>query len=129
MLEERYRQAVSAFNERDLDAWIGLMDEQVDIESRFSRFGQNYFRGHRAMRRWWDDLADAWELIRVEPDEVREVAPDQTLALIKLRAKGRESGVEVLEPTAHRVDWRDGRWIRLRYEDRAVAERELGDAR
>jgi hypothetical protein len=31
----------------------------------------------------------------------------------------------VREPAAHRVTWRDGRWIQLRYEEREVAEREL----
>jgi hypothetical protein len=56
---------------------------------------------------------------------VRQVGPDQTLALIHLRAKGRESGLEVREPHGHRVDWRDGRWLRLSYVEREVAEREL----
>ena len=125
MLEEKYREAVTAFNTRDLEGWIALMDEQVDIESRFSRFGENHFHGHRAVRRWWDDLAEAWEFIRVEPELVRQLGPDQTLSLIDLRARGRESGLEVVDRTAHRVDWRNGRWIRLRYEDRETAEREL----
>ena len=118
-------QAVTAFNARDLEGWIALMDEQVDVESRFSRFGENHFHGHRAVKRWWEDLGEAWEYIEVEPQEVRQVAPDQTLTLLSLNAKGRESGVEVREPTAHRVTWRDGKLLSLRYEDRAVAEREL----
>ena len=125
MLVEAYNRAVQAFNTRDLEGWIALMDEEVEIESRFTRFGQNYFRGHRAVERWWADLEEAWEYIRVEPSEVRQVGADETLTLLHLAAKGRESGVVVREPTAHRVTWRDGRWLRLRYEDRAVAEREL----
>ena len=125
MLAEAYNRAVAAFNARDLEGWIALMDERVDIESRFSRFGENYFRGHRAMKRWWADLEDAWEYIRVEPSEVRQVTPDETLALADLVAKGRESGVAIREPVAHRVKWRDGRWLSLSYDDRAGAEREL----
>jgi ketosteroid isomerase-like protein len=125
MLVEGYNRAVVAFNERDLEAWIALMDEDVRIESRFSRFGDNYFHGHRAMRRWWADLEEAWEYIRVEPSEVRQVGADETLALLHLAAKGRESGVAIREPTAHRVVWRDGRWVSLSYVDRAAAEQEL----
>ena len=125
MLVEEYWKAVHAFNTRDLDGWIALMNEDVDIESRFSRFGENHFHGHRAMRRWWSDLGEAWELIEVHPEEVRQVGPNETLALIQLVAKGRESGVEVREPTAHRVLWRDGRWTHLMYVDRQEAEREL----
>ena len=127
MLEEGYRRAIEAFNARDLDAWIALMDEDVEIESRFSRIGNAFFRGHEMVQQWWADLADAWEYLDVQLEQVRQVGPDQTLALIHLAAKGRESGLAVREPAAHRVDWRDGRWLRLRYEDRAAAERELAD--
>ena len=125
MLEEAYRRAVKAFNDRDLDAWVEMMDPEISIESRFTQLSENYFHGHRAMKRWWDDLGDAWEYLQVEPSEVREVAPDETLALVHLSGKGRESGVVVREPTAHRVKWRAGRWTSLRYVDRADAEREL----
>ena len=125
MLVDGYMRAVEAFNTRDLDAWIALMNEDVDIESRFSRFGENHFHGHRAMRRWWDDLGEAWEYIEVHPTKVVELGPNETLALVNLVAKGRESGVEVKEPTAHRVLWRDGKWTHLIYVDRAEAEAEL----
>lgn len=125
MLVDRYWEAVRAFNGRDLDGWIALMDEDVEIESRFSSFGQHRFRGHRAMGRWWDDLGEAWEYIEVEPEEVREIAPNETLTLAHLNAKGRESGVEIREPVAHHVEWRDGRWLRLNYMDREEAERRM----
>jgi ketosteroid isomerase-like protein len=124
MLEDDYKRAIVVFNNRDLDGWLELMHEDVEIESRFSRM-HNRFRGHTAVRRWWDDLDDAWEYLDVELETVREVAPDQTLALINLHGRGRGSGLEMREPAAHRVTWRDGRWTRLQYEDRDVAEREL----
>jgi ketosteroid isomerase-like protein len=124
MLEDAYRRAVEAFNSRDLDRWLEFMDEDVEIESRFSRM-HNFFRGQAAIKSWWEDLADAWEYLDVEPEVVRQVAPDQTLALVHLHGRGRGSGLEVREAAAHRVTWRDGRWTSLRYQDREVAEREL----
>jgi ketosteroid isomerase-like protein len=125
MLEETYRRGVEAFNRRDLAGWLSLMDEEIEVESRFSRVGATFYRGHDQIEQWWADLAEAWDYLEVEPDVVRQVRPDQTLALIHLRAKGLESGVEVREPHAHRVDFRAGKWLRLSYEDRALAEREL----
>ena len=125
MLEDLYRRAIKAFNERDLESWIALMDEDIEIESRFSTFGDYRFRGHAEMQQWWDDLGDAWESLDVEVEEVRQVAPDTTLALIRLVAQGRESGLPVIEPAAHRVTWRDGKWLKLAYENREAAEREL----
>jgi ketosteroid isomerase-like protein len=123
-MEDGYRRALEAFNARDLDGWLAMVDEDVEIESRFSRM-HNYFRGHAAVKGWWDDLADAWEFLDVELEVVRQIGPDQTLALVHLHGRGRGSGLEVREAAAHRVTWRDGRWIRLRYEDREDAEREV----
>ena len=128
MLVERYMQALRAFNERDLEGWLAIVSEDVEIESRFSTVHSRY-RGHAAIRRWWDDLGEAWESMEVEATDVRQVAEDQTLALINLHAKGRGSGLVVHEPSAHRVTWRDGLWIRLDYEDRETAEREIAAIR
>jgi ketosteroid isomerase-like protein len=128
MLEDAYRRAVVAFNARDLDGWLALMHEDVEIESRFSRMHEQ-FRGQAEMRLWWDDLADAWEFLDVEPEVVCEIEPGETLALIHLHGRGRGSGLEVREPAAHRVTWRDGLWLRLRYQDRESAEQELAARR
>jgi ketosteroid isomerase-like protein len=127
MLANVYRQGLDAFNSRDLDAWLALMDEDIEVESRFSRLGNTRFRGHRSIKRWWDDLGDAWESLDVVPEEVREVAPDETLALIHLNGRGRGSGLEVSEPAAHRVRYRNGKWLQLAYVDREAAERELAE--
>jgi len=124
MLTERYMQALDAFNRRDLEGWLAVVHENVEIESRFSQVHSRY-RGHPAIRRWWNDLGEAWEYIEVRAEEVHQVGDDETLALIRLEAKGRGSGLEVSEATAHRVTWLDGLWIRLDYVDRAAAEREL----
>ena len=125
MLDEAYRRAIEAFNRRDLEGWLALMDEDVDIESLFTLLADNFFRGHAMVQQWWADLGQAWEYLEVEVNEVSQVGPDRTLALIHLNGKGRESGLEVREPHAHQVDWRDGKWLRLRYVDREEAEREL----
>jgi ketosteroid isomerase-like protein len=127
MLEDTYRQAIDAFNRRDLPGWLAMIDDDFDLESRFSRVGDTFYRGRQAVETWWTDLEDAWEHLDVEVQVVREVAPDQTLALIVLDGRGRGSGLAVREEHAHRVDWRGGKWLRLRYEDRAEAERELAE--
>jgi ketosteroid isomerase-like protein len=125
MLTEIYTRALKTFNSRDLEGWIAHADENVEVESRFSQFGNTRFRGHRSIRRWWEDLEDAWEFLEVVVEEVREVGPDQTLALVHLNGRGRGSGLEVSEPAAHRVTYREGKWLKLEYVDREAAEREL----
>ena len=125
MLEDSYRRAIDAFNRRDLPGWLALIDDDFNLESRFSSVGNTFYRGRAAVEKWWADLQDAWEHLDVEVQEVREVTPDQTLALVVLDGKWRGSGLEVREEHAHLVDWRDGKWLRLRYVDREAAESKL----
>lgn len=125
MLAERYTQAIDAYNRRDLERWIALMDEDVEIESRFSRFGNTRVRGHRSIRRWWDDLGEAWKLIEIAPEEVRQVGPDETLTLARLNARGRGGGPDVSEPIAQRVRYRNGKWLQVSFVNRYEAEAEL----
>ena len=73
MLEDAYRSAIVAFNTRDLDRWLGMMDRDVEIESRFSRMHEQ-FRGQAEMKLWWDDLEGS-----------------ETLALVHLHGRGRGS--------------------------------------
>src|SRR5688500_4444798 len=125
MLEDAYREAIDAFNRRDLPGCPAVFRSNFALASRRSLVGDTFCRGREAADNWWADLQDAWEHLDVEVQEVRRVAPDQTLAVIVLDGRGRGSGLEVREAHAHLVDWRDGKWLRLRYVDREEAEREL----
>src|SRR5689334_12570316 len=45
--------AVDAMNERDLDAYLVLMDEDVEVASRIAAM-EGGLHGHDGIRRWWD---------------------------------------------------------------------------
>jgi ketosteroid isomerase-like protein len=101
-VELAYR-AAEAFNRRDLDAFLALMDDDVEIASRIVVI-EGGLRGHDGARRWWQNWLDTWPDYKVEVVEVRD-AGDVTLAA--LRALGHGAGSEVpFEDTA----WQLGRW-------------------
>jgi ketosteroid isomerase-like protein len=104
-----------AFNARDLERLIVEMHPEVEFESRFARAGGTTYRGHEGIRGWLADLADAWEHIAVELERTQEAGDDRTIALITLHGKGRASGIELHERTAHEIRWRDGRLLSLTY--------------
>jgi ketosteroid isomerase-like protein len=118
-----------AVNERDLAALKELMHPDVELESRFSVLRGTTYHGHGGVADWLDDLADAWEYIEVDLEDMIEESDDRTLVLVTLRAKGRESGVEVDEPVAQRHHWRGERIFKIESVDRREAERLMREGR
>src|SRR6185295_7605734 len=67
-------QTMDAFNRRDLDAFLALMDHDVETVPRTTALeGENY-RGHDGVRRWWNQLLAVFPDFRIEVvDEVRDL--------------------------------------------------------
>jgi ketosteroid isomerase-like protein len=57
------------------------------------------------MREFFGDWANTWEKWELEPQELREVG-DRVLALTRVSAKGRGSGVEFDQPIAQLFEFR-----------------------
>ena len=106
---ELFYRSVEAFNRRDLDAVLALMDDDVEIESRIVVI-EGGLRGHDGTRRWWQNWLDTWPDYKVEVLEVRDIG-DVTLAA--LRNLGHGAGSQVpFEDTIWRLDrWRAGKCI------------------
>ena len=72
---ERVHRAYEAFNRRDLDAFLGFMDPEVELMTRFMELeGDPYYRGHDGVREWWRAL------LAVFPDFNSEVLKCATSA-------------------------------------------------
>jgi ketosteroid isomerase-like protein len=86
-------------------------------------------RGLADMEAFWRDFLGAWEDYRVEPEDYRELDGDRVLVFIRIRGRGKASGLEVERmgaKGANLVHLRDGKVTRLvLYWDR---ERALADA-
>ena len=49
--------ANDAFNRRDLDALLALMDDDVEVVPRVGAMeGESSYRGHDGVRRWWSNV-------------------------------------------------------------------------
>jgi ketosteroid isomerase-like protein len=123
---ELHRRIFDAFNERDIDALIACLEPQFELHSKLAAVAPAVYHGHAGARRWYQDLDDAWEFLRAEPEAYFDLG-ENTLAFYVLRARGRQSGLEFALPIAALVRWRDGlacRW--MTYDNRADALRDLG---
>lgn len=98
--------AIEAFNARDLEAFVALADEDVEIHSRIVAMEGGY-RGRARVRRWWQDLLEFIPDYRLElQGEIREIG-DMTLAKLRARGHGATSDAPLDETIWHVGRWRE----------------------
>jgi ketosteroid isomerase-like protein len=102
---ELLHRALDAFNRRDLEAFLALMEADVEAVSRLVAIEGDY-RGHDGIRRWWGNLLDAIPDFTIEVVEVRDLG-DLTLAVLRNRGHGAGSEIPVEQRLWHVAEWRD----------------------
>jgi uncharacterized protein len=111
-----------AFNSRDLDALLEVIDPAVEWIPIMAALEGRVYRGHDGIRRWIEDLSADWELFETHQEEFREIG-DRVLVFGRWRARARGSGVELqTQPATWLIDLEDGRIVRLQtFTDRTEA--------
>ena len=106
-------EAFDAFNRRDLDAMLALMDADVEAVSRLAAIEGGY-HGHDGIRRWWGTLLEAFPDFTMEVIEVRDLG-NLTLAELRTRGHGAGSDMPVEQTLWHASETRDGKsvWWRI----------------
>jgi hypothetical protein len=91
----------AAANRRDFDVLLYGFDPAIEMEGPASQVG-GYFppdlpvihRGRDGYRRMWEALTEVWPDLTLEPQELIDFG-DRLLAAVRLRAHGRQSGIEL----------------------------------
>jgi ketosteroid isomerase-like protein len=124
---ELARRLVEAYNARDVEAYIACHDPSIEFYSAFAAVSGGVYHGHDGVRRFFQDMEDAWGRdIRIEPETYFDLR-EQVLAYYVLHGRGQNSGVEVAMPNAAVVTWREGLVVYFRaYTSREDALRDLG---
>jgi ketosteroid isomerase-like protein len=100
---ELVHQTVDAFNRRDLDAFLALMDPGVEFTPHVVVMEGGY-QGHDGVRRWWQDLLEVFPGWQVEAVEVRDLG-NLTLAELRIGGHGGESGTPVNQMLWQLAEW------------------------
>jgi hypothetical protein len=88
----RFYRAVEAVRRRDLDAYLAVLDADVDI-APLGAIRPSY-HGHDGVRRWWEDLFAVAPDFSLDIDEVRDLE-ESLLVALRVHGHGRGSGVPV----------------------------------
>ncbi len=86
---ELTRRAFQAFTDRDLDALMAMLDDDVEAVPILAAMEGGY-HGHDGIRRWWASLLGTFPDFDAEVVEVRD-AGDLTVAALRVRGHGLES--------------------------------------
>src|SRR5829696_4391564 len=96
------RQAVDAFNRRDLDAFLALAHPDV---KHVALVGEVY-TGHDGLRRWWEDMVGRGEDTAVEIQGVRDFG-NAVQITVRLHGHGISSGLPFAQTVWMVIKWRD----------------------
>jgi ketosteroid isomerase-like protein len=100
---ERYREALDAWNRRDL-VWI-LEQASPDLEFHTAQLFPGIapvYHGREGMVEFWTSfIEEPWALLRFEIESIEPVGADRVLALLTFQGTERDSGQEVTLPYAH----------------------------
>lgn len=92
---------VAAMNRQDAEELILLAHPEVDYMPYLASLAgeDGSYKGHDGLRRYVEDLIEAWSWYHVEIQSLRDLG-DQVLMEGRLEATGKSSGLEVREDMA-----------------------------
>jgi ketosteroid isomerase-like protein len=125
---EMVERFVDAFNRRDLDSVLDVLDPQVELYEWPEAPGARSYRGPDGVRAALDSWFEAWEWMRVAIRDIRALDHDLFITLHQ-RAKGKGSAVEVEIESYNLYTVDNGKVTCMRlFTDRDAAERAAGIA-
>jgi ketosteroid isomerase-like protein len=100
------------FIRQDFEQMLDYMDPEFELHSAIVGGAEgNVYRGHEGFRRWRAEFFESFEEFTGEVNEVRDLG-DRVLTFGRIRARGRESGVELDSPIGWVFTVRDGKLVR-----------------
>jgi ketosteroid isomerase-like protein len=108
---EVLRELFDAFNGADIDRVVELTHPEflAEIPPEISAEPDTY-RGHDGIRRYFDSFVDVMTEIRFQPEGFWEAGESVVVAML-LRARGKQTGIEVEQRSAGVWTIRDGKVI------------------
>src|ERR1700730_8954147 len=105
---------LAAIEQADLDAAVAMLDPKIEIEDTDILDADDY-RGHDGFFKWVARWGESWESWRVEEIEVLPAGEDHAIALFRMVARGKGSGIEMSRPDAVVCRVRDRKILSLTY--------------
>jgi ketosteroid isomerase-like protein len=111
---DKARAYIDAYNRRDFDAAVEWFDPDIEWVLP-ARQSSDSGRGPEHIKRFWADLDENFDELRLEPQEFVD-AGDRVATRLRYFMRGKGSGVEVEGELYHQLaTFREGTIVRLEY--------------
>lgn len=111
---ELVRASWEVWERGDMEALFAFYDPGIEIFDHDLPDATESYHGLEGLGRWQADWEASWASWRWEPEEFID-ADDRVVVVLRVHAKGRESGVEVERLDGAVWTLRDGKFIRIDY--------------
>jgi ketosteroid isomerase-like protein len=106
---ETVKRGIDAYNGREIDAIYEMAAPDFEwVPALIAGFEGAGTRGRAGMESYFREVEETWEGYRLQIDEFRDL-DERVLALGRIEARGRGSGLLVKTPWACIFDFRDGK--------------------
>jgi ketosteroid isomerase-like protein len=106
------RQGFEAYGRRDVDGFLSYLDQEFELHSAIVGGAEGkVYRGHDGVRRWLADSDESFDQLRIDPHEFRDLG-DRILVFGRIRARGRQSSLELDSATGWVCTVRDGKLVK-----------------
>jgi ketosteroid isomerase-like protein len=103
------RRGLDGWNRGDVNAWLESVHPEIEWSSAIARRvegTETVWRGRAEMRRFWEEWHSVWDLA-IDVSEIRDLG-DTVLALGRIRARGKTSGVDLDEAVGYVFEFDEG---------------------
>jgi ketosteroid isomerase-like protein len=108
------RKAIRAWNDDHVEALVAISSTDVEMNPVIAAtVSGNTYRGHGGVRQFMRDYKEVFESFELTGDDIRDLG-ERVVWLGRVRATGRDSGVELDQPFAMAFELRDGKAVRFR---------------
>jgi ketosteroid isomerase-like protein len=90
----------------------GVWDPEVEINNAAGWVIETDYHGYAGLRRWWEDLAEAFDDFGLELDEVIEIDEERVLTTQRFVGHFRSTDIEFDGPWASILWVREGKIVR-----------------
>jgi ketosteroid isomerase-like protein len=110
---ESARAGYAALNEEDMQRWVAMLDENVELHELAGLPDGAVYRGHSGVLAWYEAGREVIEDFGFEIEEIRDLG-DTVLARVRAHGVGRGGGVPFEQRLYHVLEFRNGIAWRIR---------------
>jgi ketosteroid isomerase-like protein len=89
------RDFMAAASRRDFGAMDSLISEDLVFHSTFAASEGRVFKGHDGLREYFEALESSFDDLELPVDEALDAGADKVVLLVRVRARGKASGIPV----------------------------------